>query len=87
MTDVLRTAEEKLDVILNLDDLGFSRMNMSTITEKWIEVCTDMEWNSLSKEFMFVLGEKKGKISGPCLSTSKKSITKISLYIYFWECN
>ena len=52
---------------------------MLTATEKWIEVCTDMEWNTLSKEFMFVLGGKKGKISGPCLLTSNKSITKISL--------
>ena len=79
MTDILKTAEETLDVIMNLDEEGLSRMTMSTATDKWIEVCSDKEWNSMLKEFIFVLGAKKGKISGPCLSSSKKLITQFSL--------
>merc|ERR1711888_560091 len=76
MTEILKTADETLsDVILNWD-ANWMRMTMSTATHKWKELCEEMTWSTESKEFMFVVGGKKGKISESCLSSS--AVSKIS---------
>ena len=73
MTEILKTADETLsDVILNWDESSM-RMTMSTATHKWKELCEEMTWSTESKEFMFVVGGKKGRISQSCLSASKAS--------------
>ena len=76
MSEILKTASETLDdVILNWDE-SFMRMTMSAATQKWKELCEEMTWSTESKEFMFVVGGKKGRISKSCLSSS--TVSKIS---------
>ena len=49
--DILTTAHENMDVIVDTDEI--KRMNMEQATELWQEIVTDMGWNPLCKYFIF----------------------------------
>ena len=62
LTSVLKTAEAHDDIIVNIEEGDFARMNMETATKKWLEVCDSMDWEC--KDFLILIGGK-GKICEP----------------------
>ena len=69
MKDILTTAHENMDVIVETDKL--KRINMEQATELWQEIVTDMEWNPVCKDFIFTVSGKTGKISSKTVADGK----------------
>ena len=65
MTNVLKTAAQHHEIIVNCEDDEFVRMTMETATRKWIEICDSMEWEC--RDFLVLIGGN-GKICVPIRS-------------------
>ena len=75
LTSVLKTAEAHDDIIVNIEEGDFARMNMETATKKWLEVCDSMDWEC--KDFLILIGGK-GKICEP-LKTFKAHLKTVQI--------
>ena len=61
LTDILTTAHENMDVIVDIGKL--KRINTEQATELWQEIVTNMGWNPVCKDYIFTVSGNTGKIS------------------------
>ena len=79
MVDILKTAEDNPDIIVNLDEDECSRMNMAAATKKWEELCDSMGCSADNKEFIYAVGGKTGKVTGKFTAVLKVFAEKVTL--------
>ena len=69
MKDILTTAHENLDVIVDTDNLKW--MNLEQATELWQEIVTDMGCNPICKDYISTVSGNTGRISSKIMANGK----------------